>query len=477
LAFSESILNQKIVERWRKSFDQEARRIHTLMCIMAVIIFPIFAWFDLYTIPTQDYWTLTSVRWGITLAILVGLIIQFIYSTSSLYLSLFAFSSISWFCAWACVLGRIEFLFQHHIAYSTVFLAASLFIMWHWAYSAFIVLSSIIVYVALTFYYQNFTLSQSVLNGGTVLLTLMILHPLIAFFRYESAKKECKLRIELEESNANWKTSKEEADEWNRELLLAREGLNEANEELKVVNLHLENLVQARTQTLENTNSQLQKALGDLDRFLYSSYHDIKGPIARLRGLINVFQHEGDSEKLLEFSDYFIQTIKEMESLIEKLNRVNSLNQKSPRIQQLNVISMLEHFAKLHKSEEIEICIQTPVAIKLASDETIVSLILECVMDNCVMYRSQERNARIRIAANQTLFGVEFLIEDNGDGIPVAILPKVFDMFFRGHVRATGHGLGLYLVKKALEKLDGTIVIESEENVFTRVKFFLPNVQ
>lgn len=442
---------------------------------MSVIIFPIFAWFDLYTIPKEDYWSLTLVRWGITVAILVWLIIQKVYSTSTLYLSLFAFCSISWFCAWACVLGRLEFLFQHNIAYSTVFLAASLFIMWHWAYSAFVVLSSIVVYVLLTLFYQYFTLSQSILNGGTVLLTLMVLHPVIAYFRYQSSKRECKLKIELEDSNAKLKTSKAEADEWTRELLFAREGLNEANNELKVVNQHLENLVQARTQTLENTNMQLQKALGDLDRFLYSSYHDIKGPIARLRGLINVFQFESSPEKLQEFADYFIQTIKEMESLIEKLNKVNSLNQKSPSAQQLNVIGMLEHFAKLHKDDGLEICLQTPVAIRLASDEAMLSLILECLLDNCVRYRSEERTGRVRIAANQTLFGVEFLIEDNGDGIPSAILPKVFDMFFRGHVRATGHGLGLYLVKKALEKLGGTIEIESEENVFTRAKFYVPN--
>lgn len=313
------------------------------------------------------------------------------------------------------------------------------------------------------------------MDGGVVLITLMVLHPIIAYFRYESSKKACKLKIELEESNVKLKISKEEADAWNVELLKAREELNEANNELKIVNQHLENLVLARTQTLENTNLELQKALGDLDRFLYSSYHDIKGPIARLRGLINIFQHEQNPEKLVEFSDYFISTIKEMESLIEKLNRVNSLNQKSPKSQQLNVANSLEHFAKLFMNEEIEISIQTPIHLSFASDESIVSLILESLLDNCVRYKSASRKNRIRLSAHQTLFGIEFIIEDNGDGIPSSVLPQIFEMFFRGHVRATGHGLGLYLVKKALEKLGGTIEVESQVDEFTKVRFYIPN--
>jgi signal transduction histidine kinase len=445
------------------------------MCIMSVIIFPVFALFDLQTIPDEEFWKLTFVRWGISLAILIGIVFQKFNYISHIQLSIFAFCSISWFCAWACILGGIQFLFEHNIAYSTVFLAASLFILWHWLYSAFVVASSLLVYLMLAIYYQNFTISQSVMDGGAVLITLMILHPIIAYFRYESSKKACKLKIELEESNVKLKISKEEADSWNVELLKAREELNEANNELKIVNLHLENLVLARTQTLENTNLELQKALGDLDRFLYSSYHDIKGPIARLRGLINVFQHEKNPEKLAEYSDYFLSTVKEMESLIEKLNRVNSLNQKSPKNQQLNVANSLKHFAKLYMNEKIEISTQTPAELSFASDEGILSLILESLLDNCVRYKAANRENRIRLSALQTTFGVEFMIEDNGDGIPANVLPQVFEMFFRGHVRATGHGLGLYLVKKALEKLGGNIKIESQENEFTRVRFYIPN--
>lgn len=445
------------------------------MCVMSVIIFPVFALFDLQTIPEEDFWSLTFVRWGISLVILAGLIAQKFDHISHITLSLFSFCAISWFCAWACVLGREQFLFEHNIAYSTVFLAASLFIMWHWVYSAFVVISSIAVYALFVAYYQHFSMTQSLMDGGTVLITLMILHPIIAYFRYESSKKACKLKIELEESNVKLKISKEEADAWNVELLKAREELNEANNELKVVNQHLENLVLARTQTLENTNLELQKALGDLDRFLYSSYHDIKGPIARLRGLINIFQHEQNPEKLADFSEYFISTIKEMESLIEKLNRVNALNQKSPKSQQLNVANSLEHFAKLYMNEDIEISIQTPVHLSFASDESIVSLILESLLDNCVRYKSTNRKNRIRLSAHQTLFGVEFVIEDNGDGIPTNVLPQVFEMFFRGHVRATGHGLGLYLVKKGLEKLGGTIEIKSQVDEFTSVRFYIPN--
>ncbi len=463
------------LENWRNPLSKQARRVHELMCLMAVLIFPAFAWFDLYTIPAEHYWTLTLVRWAISLTIGIWLVLQRIYKFRDIYLSLFAFLSVSWFCCWACVIGGEMFLYQHNIAYCTVFLAASLFILWHWYYSFFVVVSSLVLYFGLVLHFQYFDLNDAMLEGGAVLLTIMILHPIIVHFRYESHKREYKLKVALEESNAKLKISKQEADAWNTELLAAREGLNSANDELKAINQHLEELVSARTQTLENTNSQLSKALGDLDKFLYSSYHDIKGPIARMRGLISLFQQEHDQAKLAEFSGYFLQTVQEMEALIEKLNRVNILNQRLPKVQQLHVPNLLEQFVKISTLEKIEIAVQTPNNLNLTSDEYILNLILECMVDNCKRYRSVKRSPRIRLSAHPTLKGVEFLIEDNGDGIPQNAIDRIFDMFYRGHIKATGHGLGLYLVKKALEKLGGTIHVESELNAFTRFTFYVPN--
>jgi signal transduction histidine kinase len=57
--------------------------------------------------------------------------------------------------------------------------------------------------------------------------------------------------------------------------------------------------------------------------------------------------------------------------------------------------------------------------------------------------------------------GVELIIEDNGIGIPEEYQKKVFEMFFKVNESSNGTGLGLYIVKTTVEKLNGTVRIES----------------
>ncbi|HPH45757.1 MAG TPA: ATP-binding protein, partial [Chryseolinea sp.] len=56
----------------------------------------------------------------------------------------------------------------------------------------------------------------------------------------------------------------------------------------------------------------------------------------------------------------------------------------------------------------------------------------------------------------------------NGAGIRSDIKNKIFTMFFRGHVNSTGNGLGLYLVKGALDKIDGKITLDTESGKYSR---------
>ncbi len=450
----------------------QSRRIHELMCLMAIIIFPLFAFFDKYTTPPDNYWFLTKLRLGITAIIIIWLIIQKKYKTPEIYLTYFSFCAVSWFCALGCVLGSAEYLYQHNIAYCTVFLAASLFILWPWYHSLFVVLSSIFIYFLLDLYYQSFSIKLAMLDGGAVLLTLMVLHPVIIYFRYESYKREFLLKIELEDSNKELLKSKNETDQRYKELTIAREDLKEANEELKSVNQNLEWLVASRTQKLEETNLKLQKALNELDRLLYSSYHDIKGPIARMRGLANLLTANVATDQVAEYTSYFLQTIEEMELLIDKLNRVNSLNQRELLLKEVDILALFFHIAD--KYPEHKILIQTEDNLKLETDEELVRVVFDCLIDNSLKYRNLTESRPIFIRAKKSLFGIEFEVEDNGDGIPSDQIDKIFLMFYRAHAKSTGHGLGLYLAKKALEKLNGTIKVESVEAKFTKFTFYIP---
>jgi signal transduction histidine kinase len=65
-------------------------------------------------------------------------------------------------------------------------------------------------------------------------------------------------------------------------------------------------------------------------------------------------------------------------------------------------------------------------------------------------------------------------VEDNGVGISEKQIPKIFEMFYRGSERSIGNGLGLYLVKIAVEKIGGKLKCESIEHEFTRFTIEFP---
>ena len=66
-------------------------------------------------------------------------------------------------------------------------------------------------------------------------------------------------------------------------------------------------------------------------------------------------------------------------------------------------------------------------------------------------------------------------VEDNGIGIPYNIQSKVFDMFYRGNEKSDGSGIGLYIVKQAVQKLNGLILLESEPEKGSKFTLKLPN--
>ena len=67
-------------------------------------------------------------------------------------------------------------------------------------------------------------------------------------------------------------------------------------------------------------------------------------------------------------------------------------------------------------------------------------------------------------------------IADNGEGIKPEYQDKIFDMFFRVNHKTQGSGLGLYIVKETISKMNGAIVVESEQNAGTSFKIELPTL-
>jgi len=118
----------------------------------------------------------------------------------------------------------------------------------------------------------------------------------------------------------------------------------------------------------------------------------------------------------------------------------------------------------IKKFEQIKVSIHQLVKNTFRTDRELMIITLTQLIENSIFY-SCETDPEIQIRILNDDHGNLLLeVADNGTGIPAEALEKVFDMFYRGTLLSKGSGLGLYLVKNAVERLGGHIKVSSEEN-------------
>jgi signal transduction histidine kinase len=111
----------------------------------------------------------------------------------------------------------------------------------------------------------------------------------------------------------------------------------------------------------------------------------------------------------------------------------------------------------------------------LHTDKTKVKIVLKNLLQNGVKY-TDAGSVTLTVAPHE--HGVEFAVSDTGIGIPADVMPIIFDIFRQGDSSTTrrheGIGLGLYIVKRLLELLEGTVTVESEVGRGSTFRVWVP---
>ncbi len=251
----------------------------------------------------------------------------------------------------------------------------------------------------------------------------------------------------------------------NYEIIEAKEEVNLINEQLLKLKEELEKRVEQRTQELRITNEEL-------DFFLYRASHDIKGPVASLQGLIMLATVDDNTAKSEVFLTQLDQNVKQLNRLLDKFLMIFEVHHDNLLIKP---ISLQESWQKSYKRlAEWHIFSANLIQIDLEGKEFVNTdpQLLECILlnlaENALLFG---RNYPCTIKITARTHELILYFKDHGEGIAPEFLPdKIFEMFFRGSEKSIGNGLGLYITKKAIEKLNGTITVESvlhHHSIFT----------
>ncbi len=231
---------------------------------------------------------------------------------------------------------------------------------------------------------------------------------------------------------------------------------------------------------LVTKNKQLQKTNTELDRFVYSTSHDLRAPLASLLGLINITR---DSDNPSEVKNYLIMMkdrVSHLDKFIRDITDYSRNNRLGVEKKKINLHAMAnEIWDNLKYSTEaldIRFQVDIPESMTIETDPNRLKIVLSNLISNSIRYHDTKKNEKFIRVNHQENGNVFYLqVEDNGQGISPEYQSKIFDMFFRANEHSSGSGLGLYIVKETIANLSGSIHLDSAPKVGSTFTVRLPN--
>jgi signal transduction histidine kinase len=232
---------------------------------------------------------------------------------------------------------------------------------------------------------------------------------------------------------------------------------------------------------LARQNEALIKINRELDSFVYSISHNLRAPLMSVLGLLDLAKNEGDTIVIHQYHDMMKSSVCKLDDTLKEILEYARNARQGLLIDEIDfrkaINDNFERVQFMPGYERIRKEIQVEGETHFFSDHYRLSLILNNLISNGIKYADPSKDEPfIRIAIRVDAEKASMTFVDNGIGIERDYLEKVFNMFFRATEKNDGAGLGLYIVKEAVEKLCGTIQLDSQLGVGTTFRIDLPNM-
>jgi len=238
------------------------------------------------------------------------------------------------------------------------------------------------------------------------------------------------------------------------------------------------NIQKQSEEDLRHANLLLVRTNEELDSFVYSVSHDLKAPLSSMLGLINLMTQE-KPENLGIYLDKMRSSIKKLDVFIKDIIDYSYNTRKTASVEEISLKSIFEESHEQYKylpnADFVAVHTNWNQTTPFYSDQRRLKIIFNNIISNAINYcNPQAEKSFIRISTETVDDSILIIFEDNGIGIGSEHLNKVFEMFYRATDLSAGSGLGLYIVKEAVQKLNGIINVTSTLNVGTTFKIQIP---
>lgn len=235
---------------------------------------------------------------------------------------------------------------------------------------------------------------------------------------------------------------------------------------------------------LERTSS-LQEAIGQMEEFSYSVSHDLRAPLRAMQGYATALLEDYPGKVLDHQAEDYLQRIVNSGLRMDRLTRDVLVYSKIPRaamqLQKVALDPLVSDIVQQHlqaKAREVKITVEAPLSA-VTGNEAFLAQAISNLVDNAIKFSSPDRKPQIRIRTEALGKQVRLWVEDNGIGISLEHQGRIWGMFERVHPQHLyeGTGIGLAIVRKTIERMNGTMGVVSDGGTGSKFWIQLPGVE
>ncbi|MCU0420107.1 MAG: HAMP domain-containing histidine kinase [Cyclobacteriaceae bacterium] len=230
---------------------------------------------------------------------------------------------------------------------------------------------------------------------------------------------------------------------------------------------------------LRDKNQLLQKTNEELDRFVYSTSHDMRAPLSSVLGLVEIAKRTTDPRELGQCLDMMRARVNNLQDFIREIRDYSRNERQELRQEEIPVAALIREIVNdlRFDKEAIHLSIELKIdeSLTVVADGARMKMVMGNLISNAIRYRDGKKESPfVKIQANQREGVTAIAVEDNGIGIPPEHQGKIFDMFYRGTEKSEGSGLGLYIAQEAAHKMGGKILALSSPGLGSAFTLVLP---
>jgi signal transduction histidine kinase len=258
------------------------------------------------------------------------------------------------------------------------------------------------------------------------------------------------------------------------------EALTKSETSLKEAESKLRQYMEELEKTVTERTAKLQETVGELEAYSYSVSHDLRAPLRAMQGYAKILV--SDSKELGEEAKVYLNRIlvasERMDKMIQDVlsySRIARIDVALAPTELNKLIGEIIHQYPGLNPPKVEIVIDGQLPQVLASEAPLTQCISN-LLTNAVKFVPEGTVPRVRIWGETTDAGVKIWFDDNGIGIAPEYHSRIFGMFERipSVSNYEGTGIGLTIVRKAVERMGGQVGVESALGKGSKFWIILP---